>query len=316
MIPGMMLSIDFTAVVDILIPFMVLWIFNYKKQFYYKALYKASFIVSLICILSATSFYFGIFDLQANGPWSSTFGEAGFGGYRTGYSNSLFLFIPFIIFWHRVKRKSLGSYEIVVIITILIAQYLSGGRAGVIASLIVLLIWLRIPIIYKLGFGFLFWSLFQLDAVQEQFRLTNIYGVENNLDDISSGRLFLNKYYLEKFFENPIFGYGFGEKQEMFTSVEAHIVWLRNVIDGGLIYLVLLFFVFINIFFTGYRNIKLKVEEKKLFYSLFFTTLIITFLEPNYLIGSVQGEIIYWILISLLLKTHNEIHPKKAISKV
>ena len=29
---------------------------------------------------------------------------------------------------------------------------------------------------------------------------------------------------------------------------------------------------------------------------------LITFLEPNYLIGSIQGEFVYWMIISLLLK--------------
>ena len=29
---------------------------------------------------------------------------------------------------------------------------------------------------------------------------------------------------------------------------------------------------------------------------------LITFLEPNYLIGSVQGEFVYWLIISLVLK--------------
>ena len=46
----------------------------------------------------------------------------------------------------------------------------------------------------------------------------------------------------------------------------------------------------------------LDKDERKLFYTLFFISFLITFLEPNYLIGSVQGEFIYWLLISLLLK--------------
>lgn len=307
MLPGMALSIEANAVVDILIPFLVLWIFNYKKQFYYKVLYNASFVTALICVFSIISFNTGFFNVQANGPWNSTFGDAGFGGYRTGYSNSLFLFIPFLVFWHRVKRKSLVSYETLVIILLIYAQYISGGRAGVIASLAVVLIWLRTPLIFKGAFLILFLFLSQLENVQEQFRVADIDGYESDLNSITSGRVFLNNYYFDKFIERPIFGYGFGEKHEMVTNVEAHIVWLRNVIDGGIIYLLFLFYIFIEIFRKGMFNLTLTIEEKKLFASLFFATLIITFLEPNYLIGSVQGEIVYWILISILLKTHNRI---------
>ncbi len=308
MIPGMVISFNFNAIIDILIPFLVLWIFNYKKQFYYKVLYNASFIVALISVFSIISYHTGLFNIEANGPWSSTFGEAGFGGYRTGYSDSLFLFVPFIVFWHRVKKKHLLSYETFIILIILYAQYLSGGRAGVIASLAVILFWFRTPTIFKVGMLLLVFSLSQLESVQEQFRVVDFEGNESDFNSITSGRVFLNSYYFEKFLEQPVFGYGFGEKEEMITSLEAHIVWLRNVIDGGIIYIFFLFYLFVEIYRKGTYNSTLTSEERKLFASLFLSTLIITFLEPNYLIGSVQGEIIYWILISILLKTHNSIN--------
>lgn len=302
MIPGMALSMEYAATLDILIPFFILWTFNYKKQFYYKVLYNAIFVIAVICVFSIISYHTGFLNMEANGPWNSTFADAGFGGYRTGYSNSLFLFVPFLVFWHRVKRKRLISYELFLVIILIYAQYISGGRAGVIASVAVVLIWLRTPLVFKASFLLLFLILFQLETVQEQFRINDIDGYESDLNKISSGRVFINNYYFEKFSEQPIFGYGFGEKPEMITNIEAHIVWLRNVIDGGIFYFLFLFYIFIEIFRKGTFNLALTNEERKLFYSLFFTTLIITFLEPNYLIGSVQGEVVYWILISLLLK--------------
>lgn len=310
MIPGMFLSFGYDSFVDIIIPFILLFIFNYKKQFYFKALYMSAKFVALISIFSIISNSTGFFDIQANGPWNSTFGQSAFGGYRTGYSNSLFLYVPILIFWHRIKQKTLLSFDLVYILIIVYAQYISGGRAGVIASVIVILLWLRVAVSYKIAFLFLILFMSQLEVVQSQFRVQEMETSDNNsLNKISSGRLVLNSYYFEKFLESPFFGYGFGDKPEMYTSIEAHIVWLKNVIDGGIFYLILLLNIFIQIFKNARNNLTLTTEERKLFYSLFLTTFIITFLEPNYIIGSVQGEIVYWIVISLMLKTHNKVLP-------
>ncbi|PID69819.1 MAG: hypothetical protein CR985_03805 [Flavobacteriales bacterium] len=299
----MFLSLDFTAIVDTLIPFLMIFMFNYKKEFYYKVLYQSSKIVAIICVFSIFSNYTGVFDLIPNGPWSSNFGQAGFGGYRTGYSNSLFLYIPILVFWHRVKKKNLLALDFFLILLIIHAQYISGGRAGIIASLVVLLIWLRVSVVYKLTLLIFILFASQLDLVQEQFRFQDLETTDDtSLDKISSGRVVLNTYYFNKFLEAPVFGYGFGKKPEMFTAIAPHIVWLRLLIDGGIFYFFLILWFFREVFVKVKNNITLTSEERKLFYSIFFTTFIIMFLEPNYLIGSVQGEIAYWVVISLLLK--------------
>lgn len=309
MIPGLVLSMDFNALIDIFIPFTVIWILNYKKEFYYDVLYRASLTVAIICFLSIFSAFTGIMDFQANGPWFSSFSAAGFGGYPTGYSNSLFLFIPFIVYKYRIANRKIISKETVIILIIISAQYISGGRAGLLASLFVIFIGFRASFILKVFLIILIAFAFQSENVQRHFRITNAgkNRYERNLDEISSGRLYLDKYYYEKFLKRPLFGYGFGEKEEMELSLDAHIIWLRNVVDGGLIYFFFLLYFFIEIFKKIRNNFTLKREERKFFYILFFSTLIITFLEPNYLIGSVQGEFVYWFLISLLLKRERTI---------
>jgi magnesium-transporting ATPase (P-type) len=134
---GLYLSFNLNAIVDIILPFIILWIFNFQKKYYYWCIHKASLIIAFICLFSIISFFTGIYNVKPNGPWSSTFGEAAFGGYSTGYSNSLFLFVPFLVFWHRKYNKKLFSRETIAIITIIVAQYIAGGRAGLIASLLV-----------------------------------------------------------------------------------------------------------------------------------------------------------------------------------
>ncbi len=268
----------------------------------------------LISVFHVISYFTGLLNIEANGPWNATFGQSAFGGYRTGYSNSLFLYIPFLIYMHSARGKKIISKESLVIFTLILAQFASGGRAGLLTSLVVLFIWFKIPTILKVIMSFYVIFLFQLDLVQEQMRIVDLDVNEENYDAISSGRLFLNTYYFDKFLQNPMFGYGFGEKLEMITKIEAHVVWLRNVINGGVIYTALVFYIFLNIYKKIIGNLYLSSDERKLFNSLFFSTLIITFLEPNYLIGSVQGEMVYWLIVSLLLKNPISIN-KNVIQK-
>ena len=133
-------------------------------------------------------------------------------------------------------------------------------------------------------------------------RIVDPHGEEIDDNRLSSGRIGLTDYYYSKYKKRPFIGYGFGDKPK-FIGTDVHIVWLKNAVNGGTIYLLLLIGIFISIYVRVRAiNDYLGKEEMKLFYSLFFISMIITFLEPNYLIGSVQGEFVYWLLIGLLMK--------------
>ena len=303
MITGLFLSFNFSALVDIVLPFVFLWIFNFERDFYFKALYKASLIVALICLISSISYITGFFDIQAPDPWEiNSFSNTGFGGYTTGYSNSLFLYVPLIIFFHRKNNKSFFSVELLAVLSIILAQYFSGGRAGLLSSILIFFFGFRFSIIYKFVFLFAIFFYIQTDEFLYQIRVVDLYGEELEADKISSGRIGLSTYYYEKFLERPFFGFGFGDSKEIDTSLEVHIVWLRSIIEGGLFYTILLIGIFLGIFKSFFTNHTLSKDERSLFYSIFFISFIITFLEPKYLIGSVQGELMYWVIISLLLK--------------
>jgi hypothetical protein len=300
---GLSLAFNSSAIVDVVLPFIVIWIFNFPKEYYYRCIYKSSLLIAFICCLSIVSYFTGIFNVEPNGPWSSTFGEAAFGGYSTGYSNSLFLFVPFLVYWHRREGKGFFSIETYAIIVIIIAQYIAGGRAGLLASILIFLIGYRFSIIYKILIVLMLIPFTQSEQFLKQMRIVNVYGEELDEDRISSGRIELGTYYLEKFKARPYFGYGFGGKEEIDADHDVHIVWLKNAVNGGVFYVFFLLLIFISIFLTILQNrIYLSNEEMKMFYSLYFISFLITFLEPNYLIGSVQGEFVYWILMSLLLK--------------
>lgn len=301
MLFGLVLSFRLNALIDIIIPFLMLWVFNHDRNFYYKAIFRAAMIVAFICVLSIGSNFTGIYNVQPPG-WDFSFGQAGFGGYSTGYSNSLFLFVPFLIFWHRRNNKPLISIETIAIVFIIIAQYLTGGRGGFLASGIVFFLSFRIHFFYKIVLIGTLAFIAQSQSFLDQMRISTLNRDRIDVNRISTGRVELTAYYFEKFKERPVFGYGFGPKDEINKNVDVHIVWLRNAVDGGIIYMVLLVILFIEILRTFLKNKTLEDDERKLFRTLFFVSFLITFLEPNYLIGSVQGEIVYWLLISLLLK--------------
>ncbi len=301
MLFGLLLSFRLNALVDIIIPFLMIWVFNLEKKFYFKAIWRASLIVSFICILSIASHFTGIYDVQPPG-WDFTFGQAGFGGYSTGYSNSLFLFVPFLIFWHRRNNKPLISLETTAIVIIIIAQYLTGGRGGFLASGIVFFLSFRIRVFYKILLIASLAIIAQSESFLTQMRISTLNRDQIDVNRISTGRVELTLYYFDMFKERPLFGYGFGDKEEINKNVDAHIVWLRNLVDGGIIYTGLLIILFLEILRVFLKNKTLEDDERKLFRTLFFVSFLITFLEPNYLIGSVQGEIVYWLLISVLLK--------------
>ena len=148
----------------------------------------------------------------------------------------------------------------------------------------------------------MFIPLLQSEEFLIQMRVVNVYGDEIDEDQITSGRIGLSDIYYTKFLERPFFGYGFGEKPEI-DEMTVHIVWLKNAVNGGVFYVFFLLGIFISIFYNVLNNRNLlSSEEMKMFFSLFFISFLITFLEPNYLIGSVQGEFVYWLIISLVLK--------------
>lgn len=302
MIFGLLLSFKMNTIIDIIIPFLMIWVFNFSKEFYYKAMYRAAILVVGICLFSIASHFTGFYDVKPNGPWDFTFGQAAFGGYSTGYSNSLFLFVPFLVFWHRYKKRPLISIETIAIVVIMIAQYLTGGRGGFLASGLVFFMSFKIKFFYKIVLVGLLALGVQSESFLAQMRISGGYKEGLDVNRISTGRVALSTYYFEKFKEKPFFGYGFGDKDEIDNNIDVHIVWLRNAVDGGVIYLFFLIAIFVNILILVRKNKTLDENEKKLFNSLFYISFVITFLEPNYLIGSVQGEIVYWLLISLLIK--------------
>lgn len=308
---------------DIILPFLTIWIF-YNVKLNESQLLDAFLIgiagIAIICMLSIISHVTGVFNFTSPAPWFDDFGHGALGGYRTGWANSLFLFVPFLLYYLNVGRNF--SFPIVVgLVAICGSQYISGGRAGFFASLAsIILFSLRNSksLIVVSLLAYLVITFIPEEAFIQQFRAENInsqYFNQEDVNRISSGRYEGYKVGLDLFLDRPLYGYGFGMSDDLSDlkgyMPEIHNTWLKRLIDGGLVFTVPLFLLFFHCFFKiRSKIIKLKLEDRKrykatyiFFISLFFPALIITMVEPNYLFGSFQGEAFFWIMIGYLLRT-------------
>ena len=105
------------------------------------------------------------------------------------------------------KREGKGffSIETFAIIVIIIAQYIAGGRGGLIASILIFFWGYKFSIIYKAIIILMLIPLVQSQDFLIQMRVVRPDGEELSDDRITSGRIELGAYYWDKFKERPFF---------------------------------------------------------------------------------------------------------------
>jgi hypothetical protein len=103
-----------------------------------------------------------------------------------------------------------------------------------------------------------------------------------------------------------LWGNGFGASINLTgQSVDIHNTWLKRLVDGGVLFVAPLILLFYSVYVSAVRNIKLRQLGKNhlmMFRTLFFLALLISMGEPNYLVGSFQGEAFFWALVGSILK--------------
>ena len=244
-------------------------------------------------------------------PWSNKFSECGFGGFRTGWSNSLFLFVPFLVYQSVTVEKNKSKYVFAFCI-IIVAQFLSGGRAGMLASLFSVVYFyfanlkkLIIPIFLVIIVLFSFYDQIEKEFMfamrMDQERLKSKSGADN-LDKISSKRMEGYEIGIDLLASpNVIFGYGVAASQELTDRLgygaDIHNTWLKRLINNGLIYTLIISFLFLRIF---------KMSKGSYFLIVFIGGFFIMQIEPNYILGSFQGESFFWAQLGLLYKTKED----------
>lgn len=327
-VPGLIKS-DMTnaidTIVDLVLSFTFLWCFfilarNGRNIKF--ALKLGISILALFCMLTITSELYGVPNWQS--PFEGLHRDLasnGFGASSTGWSNGIALFFPATILlisiekvkgWRRVVSF---NWFLIVAFSIFGSQIVCGGRAGIVASLctIILLIALspsRSKIIFLVLIAALLSFVLQ-DFLFEQLRLYKLVGqsvTSSNLDSFSTGRVGGYKVALQLIAEQPLWGHGFGQVSLFNYGVgyrEVHNLWLKLAVEGGLLLPIVLAVVVGSLF---HRIVRMKRatnrDERQYILALGIIVaggIVISFFEPNTLLGSFQNSAIWWAAAGTLL---------------
>ncbi len=287
--------------------------------------------VMYFCIIALAIFILPIlgYNPSAPIPWpSSSLNASGLGGYRTGWSNSIFLYIPFLgIVYLMSKGGKIRIWYLISIAIILILQFKSGGRAGLIASLLSLLLLFRRKkwtfFIFLLAGAFTIVSLGE-EEIKTSFRI-NEAAIKSKrgtseLDKISSGRVQGYEASLKLLLDNPIIGNGFNRNEDALEAynvkVEVHNTYLKRWLEGGIAMIVNILVMFYVVQRQYIKKISKMPSLFKTFAQIFlFVPMLIGFMEPNYLIGSFQGECFFWFMVVVQL-SRNTSEPPKSEPKI
>lgn len=323
-IPAIFTSYDNVVlnILDYVFIFALFWIIrsaNIERAELFHIFYKVALVISGVGLLSLISAITGI-TIVSPAPWHDPFSSSAFGGYRTGWSNSLFLFIPFLLFYFMqsdIRKEKV--YCIIAITGIIASQILSGGRSGVICSILAILIFSRFNIKGIIFIAFTIIVLYQILSIKmiERFLRASDEQIENKtgsstIDKISSGRVGGYELGIKYFFDSPLWGNGFGASEYLMEKKgfagDIHNTWLKRLVDAGLLLVGTLIILFYQLYKSGVRNLKKQKVSPNLltlFRTMFFLALVISMGEPNYLIGSFQGEAFFWAVMSSCLLNPN-----------
>jgi hypothetical protein len=292
-------------------------ILNHKMNLF-KFLSVAAYFISILCFIHISIVLLSLDSHMFTNFHYSAFSRA----LKTNWSNSIALFTIIIPVHAVLSGKSkfkvflslmYGSFPI------LASQMISGGRAGVIASFLSILMFVYYSLPRKyifLYFIFIFiFYFFQSDAMHFLSRTYyTIIGVDTYgfdvVNNLSSQRLFHWIYALDEISNSPLFGSGLGNGIVYNTGTNndgltIHNVFLRKGMELGVPFMILMS---APLFMVGYRYFKIRFLFKlnsnaHEFYSIVImcSALFISLLEPSYIWSGLGQSWIFWIMYSFFI---------------
>jgi hypothetical protein len=249
------------------------------------------------------------------------FWMTGFNGGRTGWSESIALFIPLVYYFLHRKKHFLLKLNLSIGL-IVVAQIISGGRNGLAASIIGLLI-----IAFKeKGFLKVFYFFITLGTIYTLFFFKHTadilvslriydYASEALSDNLTTDRYIMYKAFPDIFLESPFLGQGFNGSQKALypkyltqDGLEMHNGILRVLIDHGLFFGILMGFMLL---YSLRKSIKFLLSNCNNIYTTLFPVIIIqgifiSLFQPLSLFGGFQISAIWWFSLGMLLKYEHE----------
>jgi O-antigen ligase len=252
-----------------------------------------------------------------------TLATSGFGSLRTGWSDGIALFVPLlalVILDSKKWKFIVGLTVSVLLLAIIGSQLIVGGRAGLLTSMLIMVVlayyklsrvWFVAMMLTILLVGVSVAGVY-INQLEEHLRIDRLFENKSTfeaLDHFSADRLSGYLYAVNAFLERPITGYGFGNV--IYDGREIHNVWLRLLVEAG----ILLPTVFLYIIANSIKSVKMLMQKNRSSSTSADTVIsansgqslslvliggvVISFLEPNVLVGSFQNTAIWWAVAGL-----------------
>lgn len=271
---------------------------------------RSAAIISVFAAVTVTSSLTGLPDWQS--PYGLGLTEAGFGNEQTGWSNSLALYLPAVLFFLGDKPVHNSAVRQLLSLTILIclvaSQFLAGGRAGMLLSLLTVLalVYFRPP------FAILTFSALLLAgamALPENWythlRLNRLEaGIQalEDLDYLSAQRIGGYIMAIDLLKERPWMGYGIGQviyETSYAQLTEIHNLWLKWMVYCGVLAPLFFLVMVIRLLVIALRQLRRahprgQVGKLAPFALILLLGVLLSLVEPNTLVGTFQISAIWW----------------------
>ena len=317
-LPGLVQAVDLTSMVesvmDIGFGAVFLWCF-FNTQWRGDidpglVLGRSLVVISIFAALTVANFLTGLPHWQS--PYGYGLVEAGFGNKRTGWSNGLALYLPSVLFL--LGDKPVGNSTIrqlfclTIVICVISSQFLAGGRAGILMSLLTISVLMYL----RPRFGLLTISvslLIMLVAMPENWhvhlRLDGFAGGIQSLHDldlISAQRIGGYMMAIELLKDRLWSGYGIGQviyETSYGQLTEIHNLWLKWMVYCGVVVPMLFLAMVVRVLCIACRNLRHAARRKDLSdavgpFLILFLGALLSLVEPNVLVGAFQNSALWW----------------------
>jgi len=311
LLPSISVSMKDISSIDV-ISELLNYIFNYfalllgyNYLFIYQDLDEFKFqfpviVIAILSVLTISNFITGIPDYVVD---KQPLWMTGFTNKRTGWSGGIAQLVPMGLILCN-KRNLYSLIGIISILIIIVSQYFSGGRGGLIASLFSITLFVffyanrKVKIVTIIAISICCFYFF--DFINIAMRL--------DTGNFSSDRVGQYLEFLKYFPKRPFTGYGLEGSSTILGGHELHNVWLRLILDYGIFNGLISLMLIIGIVVYLFKRM-LIIKRNYYIVGLFClnsSIILISMVEPKVIFGVFQLWFPWWFFTGILIKLTNK----------